>query len=609
MLACCPYNQALFIRTKYGTSINMSTPSSTMKQRLARRRLNKRAAARSVSTSLDHGVELSGISPRNMASSNNLRLPSRPRPLNASQLDAMALQPNSRSLFRKTPNGGDLTLAKKLSFRRKSRMHTPTIEVPDTQEEEVNRGETLSPTEMTQLRSLFGSKKEGSFRMKKEGSFRMKKEGSFRIKKDSPTGSSEEDQESLYQKEAQPPAQVSPLQSMLVTMKEGSFRKETEGSIGSKNDSATGSLVEKREGPEEARPQTMERGNHMQVRKENEGSFGSKNDSVTGSLEEKRQGPKEARPQTTEKGNHMQESQKKEGSFGSKNDSATGSLAEKREGPEEARQQTKEMGNRMQVDTQTTERGNHMKVDTQSDAADEKDLSEKRRATLSPTEMIQLRSILGKKKDSPTDEKPSNVTLKTALAADRHSNMTTSRQNNLEKDAKRTLSEELVMREQQMQGAKRETHVKQQHDPPGDVLEENYESYTEEEEEDKENVGDGPFIYEPRKMWLTGTIQSQGEIEELFVEMAFFARLGFVQPPSCLRCVYREAIEKQSPDQHCKRWIPWRKNANIALHPDRLDDNLVLIQCQAAKSLVEGEEIQGQQWDSVQRQLVGIPGQ
>ena len=102
------------------------------------------------------------------------------------------------------------------------------------------------------------------------------------------------------------------------------------------------------------------------------------------------------------------------------------------------------------------------------------------------------------------------------------------------------------------------------------------------------------------------------DLSELFVTMCFFARLGFDQPPSCLRCAYRDATttknnnsptsssspiidgtgdennsssssgggntnnENNDDDDdtakigECHNLIPWRIDASILLHPARL---------------------------------------
>ena len=111
-------------------------------------------------------------------------------------------------------------------------------------------------------------------------------------------------------------------------------------------------------------------------------------------------------------------------------------------------------------------------------------------------------------------------------------------------------------------------------------------------------------ICEPRELWQKNGLQTEEALKDLFVEMAFFARLGFIQPPSCLHCVYRESMEKTSPNLRCERYVPWRKNANVPIHPHELDGNIILVQCHAARSLVEGKGVQTYHWDKIKRQLI-----
>jgi hypothetical protein len=92
--------------------------------------------------------------------------------------------------------------------------------------------------------------------------------------------------------------------------------------------------------------------------------------------------------------------------------------------------------------------------------------------------------------------------------------------------------------------------------------------------------------------------------QRLFAEMCFFARLGFVQPPSCLHCTYREGMEQQAPSLTCARWVVWRKNADVLLHPDKLTDNIMLFQCHAVRQLLQGKSVEGYQWDTKQKQLI-----
>lgn len=95
-------------------------------------------------------------------------------------------------------------------------------------------------------------------------------------------------------------------------------------------------------------------------------------------------------------------------------------------------------------------------------------------------------------------------------------------------------------------------------------------------------------------------------VESLFVEMCFFARLGFLQPPMCLRCLYMESVEGMEEDSDCRHFCVWRRNANDALHPNTMAGNLCLVECQAARRLIEGNEVQLHYWDHIKRRLVMV---
>jgi len=99
---------------------------------------------------------------------------------------------------------------------------------------------------------------------------------------------------------------------------------------------------------------------------------------------------------------------------------------------------------------------------------------------------------------------------------------------------------------------------------------------------------------------------SHGEIQNLFVEMCFYARLTFLQPPSCLRCAYRDAGLGRSEGDHsshsktpCSNLVVWRINANSShiLHPDKLEGNIVLVTCSTAQALLAGKTAQEMKWD------------
>ena len=112
------------------------------------------------------------------------------------------------------------------------------------------------------------------------------------------------------------------------------------------------------------------------------------------------------------------------------------------------------------------------------------------------------------------------------------------------------------------------------------------------------NSTDGvPLIVTPQDL-LQHYSLSETEIQELFLEMCFYARLGFVQPPCCLMCTYQETMESAVPNKKCPRWVIWRKNAETALHPSKLDGNLLITRCHVAQSLLQGNSVEGHAWDA-----------
>ena len=93
-------------------------------------------------------------------------------------------------------------------------------------------------------------------------------------------------------------------------------------------------------------------------------------------------------------------------------------------------------------------------------------------------------------------------------------------------------------------------------------------------------------------------VLTEDAVSELFVETCFFARLGFVQPPTCLSCTYREAMKHHTPDYHCRRWVVWRIDAKQVFDPspEKMRDNTILVQCQAARKLLAGKRVDNWQW-------------
>eukprot|EP00956_Cyclotella_meneghiniana_P022825 scaffold43547_cov82-Cyclotella_meneghiniana.AAC.2 len=103
---------------------------------------------------------------------------------------------------------------------------------------------------------------------------------------------------------------------------------------------------------------------------------------------------------------------------------------------------------------------------------------------------------------------------------------------------------------------------------------------------------------------------------DLFVTMCFFARLGFTQPPACLKCAYKSsgcgsnAKKKETitamttSNLKCYELVPWRIDANIPLHPDKLEGNVVFVTCNTARSLVNGDAYPSVRWDSKKKRLI-----
>lgn len=135
--------------------------------------------------------------------------------------------------------------------------------------------------------------------------------------------------------------------------------------------------------------------------------------------------------------------------------------------------------------------------------------------------------------------------------------------------------------------------------------------------EDKENahgISSSPLILEPADLWQGSVQLSEQELQNIFVEMCFFARLGFVQPPCCLHCTYQDTMEAENNDsvqkkrsdraRTCPKWVVWRKNAKTLLHPNRLDGNIFIVRCHVARRLLEGDVVEGRKWDAEQKKVL-----
>jgi hypothetical protein len=116
----------------------------------------------------------------------------------------------------------------------------------------------------------------------------------------------------------------------------------------------------------------------------------------------------------------------------------------------------------------------------------------------------------------------------------------------------------------------------------------------------KMNKG-GSSIVDPKDL---ANDLSEDRISELFVETCFFGRLGFVQPPCCLQCNYRESLKGAVPNTNCGRWVIWRRDAKHVLHPHHLCDNAIAIQCHAARKLLVGKMVDNHKWDTTSKVLL-----
>jgi len=116
----------------------------------------------------------------------------------------------------------------------------------------------------------------------------------------------------------------------------------------------------------------------------------------------------------------------------------------------------------------------------------------------------------------------------------------------------------------------------------------------------------------PQNLADDGTI-SQSQVENFFVETCFFARLGFLQPPCCLKCAYINARPstnslKVNAKQYCNNLVVWRvcADSDHLLHPDKLDGNAIFVTCSTAMAWQRGEKIHNIRWDNKAKKLISI---
>jgi hypothetical protein len=111
---------------------------------------------------------------------------------------------------------------------------------------------------------------------------------------------------------------------------------------------------------------------------------------------------------------------------------------------------------------------------------------------------------------------------------------------------------------------------------------------------------------------LQSEMYTDRSFKELFVEMCFYARLGYIQPPCCLHCSYQRATSTTAPNHNsqvpiCSRWVVWRINANIILHPDTIHSNIVFLPCHVAQQFLlssSSSSVDGYHWDHSQKLLI-----
>ena len=127
------------------------------------------------------------------------------------------------------------------------------------------------------------------------------------------------------------------------------------------------------------------------------------------------------------------------------------------------------------------------------------------------------------------------------------------------------------------------------------------------------NHHDPIAIIDPKEIQ---TFISHESLKVLFVEMCVFGRMGFVQPPSCIRCILAKKnkhLPNEFDNRQCKNLVVWRRNANTGeeykFHPDKLDGNILIVTCAAAQSWFMGEIVDGKKWDGERKVVYEVKGQ
>jgi len=139
-------------------------------------------------------------------------------------------------------------------------------------------------------------------------------------------------------------------------------------------------------------------------------------------------------------------------------------------------------------------------------------------------------------------------------------------------------------------------------------------AFGEEPPREVQNVQEGPSLTD-----LGGLVAGPGEVppplpeeaERMFLEMILFARAGFVQQPSCLRCAWEASTGATPQGERCYVPIVWRKDGNLLIQPEELEKNVAVVTCTAARNLLNGKGVVAGRkgctsvwrWDAKRRQL------
>ncbi len=118
-------------------------------------------------------------------------------------------------------------------------------------------------------------------------------------------------------------------------------------------------------------------------------------------------------------------------------------------------------------------------------------------------------------------------------------------------------------------------------------------------------------VYQPQEIMNKVT---EDNVDRLFTEMCVFARMSFLQPPSCLHCAFKQSQEKDKDgekatrNKYCQNLVVWRRNAKERICSESLDSNIFFVSCSTAQALMRSKTVQGFTWDK-ESQRVNISNQ